>query len=109
MISRKKPGVAFWATVALVAVLAYPLSFGPACWWLSNSKFDDVELESGGVFRSAAVSDLLPRVPRVYWPFGWLALNGPEPLTRSIRWYGTAYKGSVVLPIDWTGSRWYRL
>jgi hypothetical protein len=28
---RKKPGVAFWATVVLVAVLVgYPLSFGPA-------------------------------------------------------------------------------
>ena len=27
---RKKPGVAFWATVVLVAVLVgYPLSFGP--------------------------------------------------------------------------------
>jgi hypothetical protein len=33
MTDRKKPGVAFWATVALVVVLvAYPLSFGPACW-----------------------------------------------------------------------------
>ncbi len=33
MTSRKKPGVAFWATVVVVVVLvAYPLSFGPACW-----------------------------------------------------------------------------
>jgi len=31
--SRKKPGVAFWATVAvMMAVVLYPLSFGPACW-----------------------------------------------------------------------------
>ncbi len=31
MTPRKKPGVAFWATVGLVVVLvAYPLSFGPA-------------------------------------------------------------------------------
>jgi hypothetical protein len=30
---KKKPGVAFWATVVLVvALVAYPLSFGPACW-----------------------------------------------------------------------------
>jgi hypothetical protein len=40
MTSRKKPGLAFWATVALVVVLvAYPLSFGPACWvatWLDR-------------------------------------------------------------------------
>ena len=30
--SRKKPGVAFWATmVVVVALVVYPLSFGPAC------------------------------------------------------------------------------
>ena len=30
--NRKKPGVAFWATVVVVvALVAYPLSFGPAC------------------------------------------------------------------------------
>jgi hypothetical protein len=32
MSDRNKPGIAFWATVVLVIVLAYPLSFGPACW-----------------------------------------------------------------------------
>jgi len=32
--NRKKSGVAFWATVVLVAVLLYPLSMGPAfCAW----------------------------------------------------------------------------
>lgn len=36
---RKKPGVAFWATVAVVVVLmTYPLSFGPACWIASRSE-----------------------------------------------------------------------
>jgi|GEM_PF-5871742 len=30
---HKKPGMAFWATVGLVvALVGYPLSFGPACW-----------------------------------------------------------------------------
>ncbi len=30
---RKKPGVAFWATIALaVTLVAYPLSIGPAIW-----------------------------------------------------------------------------
>jgi len=38
--SRKKPGVAFWATVVMVVVLvAYPLSFGPACWITSRIEF----------------------------------------------------------------------
>ncbi len=32
MTDRKKSGVAFWASVVLVAVMAYPLSFGPVCW-----------------------------------------------------------------------------
>ena len=29
---RKKPGAAFWAAVVVVVALAYPISFGPACW-----------------------------------------------------------------------------
>ena len=39
MTDRTKPGVAFWATVVVVAgLVAYPLSFGPACW--VSSRFD---------------------------------------------------------------------
>ena len=42
MTSRKKPGVAFWATVVVVVVLVgYPLSFGPACWAVSRADADD--------------------------------------------------------------------
>jgi len=33
---RKKPGVAFWATVGLVAVVLYVLSLLPI-WWLEAS------------------------------------------------------------------------
>jgi hypothetical protein len=37
MTSRKKPGVAFWATVVVVAVLvAYPLSMGPIAYLASH-------------------------------------------------------------------------
>jgi hypothetical protein len=32
MTSPRKPTAGFWITVALVALLAYPISFGPACW-----------------------------------------------------------------------------
>jgi hypothetical protein len=39
MTSRKKPGVAFWATVVLgvglALLVAYPLSMGPV-WWLCH-------------------------------------------------------------------------
>jgi hypothetical protein len=27
-----RPGAGFWATVIVVILLAYPVSFGPACW-----------------------------------------------------------------------------
>jgi hypothetical protein len=30
--SRKKPDVAFWATAVAVVMLAYAISFVPACW-----------------------------------------------------------------------------
>ena len=39
---RKKPGVAFWATVSLVvALVGYPLSFGPACWMASRDMIQE--------------------------------------------------------------------
>jgi hypothetical protein len=39
MTDRKKPGVAFWATVALVVPLLYAASFGPACWLTSHLEY----------------------------------------------------------------------
>ena len=35
MTSHKKPGVAFWTSVAAVGVVLYFASFGPACWAIS--------------------------------------------------------------------------
>jgi len=36
---RKKPGVAFWATVvAALSPLLYLLSIGPACWFTSRTE-----------------------------------------------------------------------
>ena len=50
MTDRNKPTAGFWITVALVAVLVYPLSFGPACWITSR-------LGHGAVI-----------LPVIYWP-----------------------------------------
>jgi hypothetical protein len=72
MTSCKKPGVAFWTTVAVVVVLVvYPLSFGPACWL-------DSRLESERTQRA---------LQAVYWPIGALAVKS-ELAERAIRWYG---------------------
>jgi hypothetical protein len=70
---RKKPGVAFWATVSLVAMLAYPLSVGPAEWlrhhgWIPESMWDAI-----GTF---------------YGPLAWIYANGPQPLRDVVDWYG---------------------
>ena len=73
MDSGKKPGVAFWATVVVVVVLvAYPLSFGPACWITSH-------MQPSGRFASAAYRPIL---------LAWL--NGPD-------WFGAALASYVRL------------
>ncbi|MSR60214.1 MAG: hypothetical protein EXS05_21675 [Planctomycetaceae bacterium] len=36
MPSPRKPTAGFWIVVALVVLVGYPLSFGPACWITSR-------------------------------------------------------------------------
>jgi hypothetical protein len=55
---RKKPGIAFWATVALVVVLAgYPLSYGPAIWLANRGELPDWAFYA---------------LPYIYLPLNWL-------------------------------------
>jgi hypothetical protein len=69
---RKKPGVAFWATVVVVVVLvAYPLSFGPACW-----------LTYSGILRHRTIA-------RVYWPLLLARIKAQYPVRYSVHWYGS--------------------
>jgi hypothetical protein len=70
MVDHKKPGVAFWATVALVVVLVgYPLSFGPACW-ATNRHWQ-----------------YLPLTANAYRPLVRLAMEGPDWVSRPLcRW-----------------------
>ena len=71
MTDRKKPGVAFWATVvAVVVLMLYPLSFGPACWIC-------VRLASCSGCRA---------IGRLYKPLLWIGMEttwGLEP----VDWY----------------------
>ena len=69
MTDRKKPGVAFWATVALVVVLLYVASFGPACWITSRNS-----LSGDWLFVA-------------YRPLVWTMENGPGLALDALAWY----------------------
>ena len=69
--ARKRPGVAFWASVALVALpILYVTSFGPACWLSARSPSDGRSVKA------------------VYWPLVWplqvSSTGEPGAITRSI-------------------------
>jgi hypothetical protein len=71
MTDRKQPGVAFWATVVvLVALVGYPVSFGPAVW-----------LTARGYFRDSTVQSF-------YLPILWSAAQA-ESLESAVTWWGT--------------------
>jgi hypothetical protein len=84
---RKKPGVAFWATVVVVVLLvAYPLSFGPACW---------IARRGGMKFKTAA---------RIYKPVIQAAGLLPDSTKQLVDWYsGSApmgYEGGMLEALD---------
>src|SRR5947207_2224984 len=112
MTGRKKPGVVFWASVVVTALMLYPLSFGPACWWLSNppvlaagQTLDyPIDNDSEGPF--GCMFDSGVEVPRIYWPIGWLALCGPKSIGNAFSWYAHAGKplDYLWLPADPNGG-----
>ncbi len=66
---RKKPGAALWASVVVVvALLAYPLSFGPACWITSRTNFGASAIASA------------------FWPMT-VASSRFERVGRALNWY----------------------
>jgi hypothetical protein len=70
---RKKPGVAFWASVVVVVlVLSYPLSWGPACWLTRNGWVPE--------WLSDAANFL-------YFPLLAFDKRGPAIVVRVIDWY----------------------
>jgi hypothetical protein len=94
MTDRKKPGVAFWATVVVVGLpVLYVLSFGPACWWLS--KPPPPGYSAIGDTRTA---------PQFYWPIGWLAMKDPRWSRKIIFWYATRGIDRVMVPCKWDGD-----
>ena len=73
MTDRNQFSVSFWATVVVVvALLAYPLSFGPACWLTSRTGVG-VRL-----------------IPAIYRPLIWASLangRGATSIGAVLVWY----------------------
>ena len=90
MTDRKKPGVAFWATVVLVLSVLHVVGFGPACWWFSRHRdFHDSRLKDCGSV--------------IYAPLGRVAIHAPI-IGDALLWYASLgaddYHGYAV-PIGW--------
>ena len=83
---RKKPGVAFWATVVLVVVLvvAYPLSIGPACWLADRDMLPELADKPIEIFYSPLmwiVRDSETAGTIYVWYVGlWVPESDAEPL-----------------------------
>jgi hypothetical protein len=74
MTDHKKPGVAFWVTVAVVVglvVLGYPLSVGPANWLMRHGMFPEWTHSTLGT---------------LYQPLN-LACDNSEIFANVMRWY----------------------
>jgi hypothetical protein len=73
MTDRKKPGVAFWATVVVVVVLVgYPLSMGLSYRMLIRYSPGDLESREWIAYRT------------VYAPIIWVYDHGPKPVQHAI-------------------------
>jgi hypothetical protein len=105
VISPRKPTAGFWITVALVAVLVgYPLSIGPACWRLATT--DDLSVPMFADSSSPVPTSYEhPCVaPILYWPLGWAADKGPQPLRDAARSYVTLRNDCIAVPCRHDGG-----
>lgn len=82
MKSPKKPGVAFCATVALVVVLVYPLSFGPVAWIVRGAKPGDWSWDA---YHAAYFP--LHRIRALDDEKLGESVDGRGPFCRAIDWY----------------------
>jgi hypothetical protein len=74
---RKKPDVAFWASVVVVlAFVAYPLSWGPAAW--ACALLGEPPWADAVYFR-------------IYGPLLWVYGHGPQLVNDVLDWYGNLW------------------
>ena len=70
---RKKPGVAFWATVVVTCLMLYVLSIGPVCRYSAMQNRDGLWYPDW--------------FDPVYWPVGWCAADERSFANRTLSWY----------------------
>jgi len=71
--TQKRPGVAFWATVAAVGLLVlYPLSFGPWCWLVVQQSEMGNEATHSAFYRPI-LRAWFHNVPAISSAIGWYA------------------------------------
>jgi hypothetical protein len=106
MTDRKKPGVAFLATVVLVVLLvAYPLSFGPACWVNSRNGFGGrfvLPILFQPILRLGSDSESLPGAIIVWYTDGEIRKRSHDGL----RFMG--FMGCVIVLVFSFLATWYR-
>jgi hypothetical protein len=79
---RKKPGVAFWATVVVGMLIGYPLSLGPACW----------------LYHKAGGPDWFYYLIQIIWdPLYWVIAHTPDPVAQWLQ-------ASLRSYADWWGD-----
>src|SRR5258708_36081271 len=96
MTDHKKPGAAFWATVVLVVALAYPLSFGAACRYVSRCPHPFLYGHE--------------EIPEFYLPIGTLIETGPPIVADAIRRYAVMWSGDdgIVTVVPCLGASFKR-
>ncbi len=93
--SRKKPGVAFWATVAVVvALVTYPLSFGPACWITARPLLSEVRTPHPAM--------------TAYIPIGYIGKHAPLAVRNVVFSYAWLHvpPDEYILLKDFDGSQY---
>ncbi len=77
MTSRKQPGMAFWATVVVIGLVLYLLSFGPVEWLVRHGV--------GASWTEVPITWF-------YRPISWMYFNGPDPIHDALGWYNKLWQ-----------------
>src|SRR5436190_1847296 len=93
---RKKPGWAFWTTVALCVPVLYVASFGPACWWWQNSKqisrlYRPLLLIASGSEHARSWLERYARIKNADYVSRWPMISGGQ-----IKWIRTRISNAQI-------------